>query len=131
MNVEGVPREILVRFREYDDDFPSFVAKEWNPELRRPFLDEIGCDPASISLFFTLNGCTEDGPKWSNNILVGLLKKRQDAHNPTSNKVGNYSALLQNTCGNMLRTLKNDGEQKKFAKAMIFTWTVSRRLQDA
>ena len=63
MNVEGVPREKLERVREYDnDDFPSYVTKEWNPELWRPFLDEIGCDPASISLFITLNGCTNDGP---------------------------------------------------------------------
>ena len=57
MNVEGVPREILERFWEYDDDdFPSYVTQQWDPELWRPFLDEIRCDPASISLFFTLNG---------------------------------------------------------------------------
>ena len=107
MNVEGVPREILERVREYDDDdFPSYVTKEWKPELWRPFLDEIGCDPASISLFFTLNGCTNDGPKCANNILAGLLKKRQDAHNPRSNKVGNPSAWLQTTCRNKTRFLK-------------------------
>ena len=68
-HVRHVPRELLERVREYDDDdFPSYVTKEWNLELWRPFLDEIGCDPASISRFFTLNGCTNDGPKCANNI---------------------------------------------------------------
>ena len=123
----GVPREKLERVRENDaDEFPSFVTKEGNPELWRPFFDEIGCDPASISLFFTLNGCTNDGPKCANNILAGLLKKLSDAHNPRSNKVGNYSALLQNTCGNIMRVLEEEN-----AWSMTFTWTVSRRLQDA
>ena len=111
MNVEDVPRQLLERVREYDDDeFPPFVTKEWNPELWRPFLDEVVCDPASRSLFFTLNGCTNDGPKCANNILAGLLKKLSDAQNPRSNKVGNYSALLQNTCGNKVRFL----EEKTF-----------------
>ena len=106
MNAEGVPRCILDRLQQFGDDFPLYVTQQWDPELWRPFLDEIGCDPASIRLFLTLNGCTEDGPKCANNILAGLLKKLSDAHNPRSNKVSNCSALLQNTCGNMMRVLE-------------------------
>ena len=105
-NLKGVPRCILDRLQQYGNNFPSYVTQQWDPEKWRPFLNEVGCDQQLIRLFFDLNRFTEDGPKCANNILAGFLKKRQDGHNPRSNKVGNPSAWLQTTCRNMMRFLE-------------------------
>ena len=67
---------------------------------------EHGLDRSAFALLIELNNCSVKGQECANNVIAGLLKKRQDAFNPLAKPVGNSSAYLTATCKKMIRLLE-------------------------
>ena len=69
---------------------------------------EHGIDRSAFALLLELNNCSVKGQECANNVIAGLLKKRQDAVNPLARKIDNINALLTSTCKRMLLCLKEE-----------------------
>ena len=67
-----------------------------------------GIDRSAFALLLELNNCSVKGQERANNVIAGLLKKRQDAVNPLARKIDNTNALLTSTCKRKLLCLKEE-----------------------
>ena len=106
-----VPEFLLARLAEYNEgDLPKYVSMDWNVELWLSELDELGCDPASLSKLLHLNKLNS---KLANKTVLLFFMRIADGFSPLASPVDNYSAWLMTTCSKAIMSLEDCGEQKQ------------------
>ena len=105
----SLPSWLQARLRQRGNTYPSYVTDTWDLSCWREILKgKLGLDDGAFALLLELNNCSVKGQECANNVIAGLLKKRQDAVNPLARKIDNVNAWLTSTCKKMLLCLKEE-----------------------